>query len=321
MKSLNFIQYFLFIGIICLEGFLSLRNDRHEYKIKDTLANISIAALNWIINLFLKGFIFLGLVKLQELSLFKFETSFLVYLVLFLLSDLIHYGFHYLEHKSRFFWATHSIHHSSDSYNFSIALRTAHTNTLYRSMYEIPLCILGFDAYAVVMTHSFMLLYGFFQHTELVKKLGWLEYFLNTPSHHRVHHASNEKYLDKNFGGVLIIWDKLFGTFQPEEEQPTYGLVKPIKTHNPLKIVFNEWIVMAKDVLKSKSWKERVFYIFYKPGWKPVEKKKNVLAKLTENKTNDCKKCPRCTANSLGPWKDLAESINFPSQKISLKIN
>jgi len=276
VERLTFIQYFLFIGIICLEGFLNLRHDRREYKIKDTLANISIAVLNWMIGLFITGSVFIVLVKLQELSLFKFETSFLVCLILFLLSDLIHYGFHCLEHTCRFFWATHSVHHSSDSYNFSTALRTAHTNRLYRSLCEIPLCILGFDAFAVVVTHSIMLTYAFFQHTELVKKLGWLEYFLNTPSHHRVHHASNEKYLDKNFGGVLIIWDKLFGTFQPEEENPTYGLVTPVKTHNPLKIVSNEWIAMARDVFKSNSWKERVFYIFHKPGWKPAEENKDV---------------------------------------------
>lgn len=319
MERLTFIQYFLFIGIVCLEGFLSLRNDRHEYKLKDTLANISIAVFNWIIGLFLAGSIFLVLVKLQEHSLLKFEASFLVCLFLFLLSDLIHYGFHYLEHKSRFFWATHSIHHSSDSYNFSIALRTAHTNRLYRSLYEIPLCILGFDAYAVVITHSFMLTYAFFQHTESVTKLGWLEYFLNTPSHHRVHHAKNDKYLDKNFGGVLIIWDKLFGTFQREEEPPAYGLVKPVKTHNPIKIVCNEWIAMAKDVLKSKSWKERVFYIFYKPGWKPVEENKNVIE--AENKKNYCTGCTGCPPNCIDRLKDLADPINFPCQKITLKIN
>ena len=120
----------------------------------------------------------------------------------------------------------------------------------------------------VILVHTIILSFAFFQHSELIGKLGWLEYFLNTPSHHRVHHASNEKYLDKNFGAVLIIWDKLFGTFQAEEEKPRYGLTKPIRTIHPVKIFFHEWLAMAADLKKAMCWKERIGIVFRAPGWK-----------------------------------------------------
>ena len=142
------------------------------------------------------------------------------------------------------------------------------TNTCYRFLYEVPLCLLGFDAGMVILVHTIILSFAFFQHSELIGKLGWLEYFLNTPSHHRVHHASNEKYLDKNFGAVLIIWDKLFGTFQAEEEKPRYGLTKPIRTVHPVKIFFHEWMALAVDLRRAISWKERMGIVFRAPGWK-----------------------------------------------------
>ncbi|HEY6505650.1 MAG TPA: sterol desaturase family protein [Chitinophagaceae bacterium] len=310
MEKTSCIQITILLLVILAEGYFSVRNHLHEYKIKDTLANVSIAVANWVINIFLRGFAFLALTGIREFSLFDFGHSITAWIVLFLLSDLAHYGFHYLEHKSRFFWAAHSIHHSSSSFNFSTAIRTAHTNTLYRFIYEIPLCLAGFDPYMVILIHGIMLQVGFFQHTEFIKKLGWLEYILNTPSHHRVHHASDEKYLDKNFGGVLIIWDKLFGTFQPEEEKPTYGLTRPIKTYNPVKIITYEWIAIAKDVLKARSWKERVGYLFNKPGWSPVSKKRSIVAVQAKTKKTVCKKCAQCSQKCIARLEIIKTKMN-----------
>jgi sterol desaturase/sphingolipid hydroxylase (fatty acid hydroxylase superfamily) len=321
MQNLNQILTPFLLGLVCLEGFLSMRSNLHDYKIKDTLANMSIALISLVPNIFLRGLTILVLVKLQEYSFFHFGTSLFVWVLLFLSSDIFHYGFHYMEHRSRFFWANHSVHHSSSSYNFSVSFRTTSINTLLRLLFEAPLCILGFDARMVVIVHTIMLAYAFFQHTEFIKKLGWLEYFLNTPSHHRVHHASDEKYLDKNFGLVLIIWDKLFGTFQPEEERPAYGLTTPIKTYNPFKIIFHEWIAITKDVNRAKSWKKKLFHVFYKPGWKSDGEKKTITAQPSEKRTNACEKCARCSPDCIARLKDLADSINFPSQQISLKIN
>ena len=310
MQTLNLIQYSSFAIIIFVEAVLRIRHDMHEYKVKDTFANISIGAVNIFIGVFLKGAILILLVDLQKLSLFSFGTSFTTCIILFLLSDLIHYGIHYLEHKSRFFWAIHSVHHSSESYNFSVALRTAHTNCLYKFFfYEAPLCLLGFDAYQVLLIHGIILVCGFFQHTELIKKLGWLEYFLNTPSHHRVHHASNEKYIDKNFGGILIIWDKMFGTFQVEDEKPVYGLTKPIKTYNPFRIVLHEWTTLVKDLLKSKSIKEGFSYIFNPPGWRSMDEQKITEQKASTAGKRNCKKCGQCSLSCVSHLKKLERSF------------
>lgn len=299
MNIIQFLPALIILIIIALEAFLNIHNSTEGYKVKDTLANVTIAVVNWITNFFLRGFSFLALCLVQQYSLFEINTAVLACVIAFLLADLCHYGYHYLEHKSRFFWATHSIHHSSASFNFSTAIRTAHTNSLYRLIYEAPLCFIGFDASLILLIHSIILLSAFLQHTELIGKLGWLEYILNTPSHHRVHHACNEKYLDKNFGGILIIWDKLFGTFQPEEEKPVYGLTKPINTYNPVKIVFHEWIAMTRDILKAKSWKQAFSYAFLKPGWAPVKN-----AQLADS------------ANTIYKARLLAETINL-NNKIS----
>jgi sterol desaturase/sphingolipid hydroxylase (fatty acid hydroxylase superfamily) len=311
MQALKLIQYAPIVMIVFVEACLRVRHEMHEYKVKDTLANMLIAAFNLIIGIFLKGTIFLILVNLQNVSLFNFGTSLAVCIILFLLSDLIHYAIHYLEHKSRFFWAIHSVHHSSDSYNFSVALRTANANCLYKFFYEAPLVLFGFDAFQVVMIHNGILLLAFFQHTELIKKLGWLECFLNTPSHHRVHHASNEKYIDKNFGAILIIWDRLFGTFQVEDEKPVYGLTKPIKTYNPVKIVFHEWIAMVKDLFKSRSLKEVFSYMFNRPGWKPEEEESVPVQKTATAGKLNCEKCGQCSLSCLSHVRTLERSLTF----------
>jgi sterol desaturase/sphingolipid hydroxylase (fatty acid hydroxylase superfamily) len=296
MEKISLIQLLLVLLIIIAEAIFSIRHDLHEYKIKDTLANISIAAANALISLFVRGFTLRALIAFQKISLLDFGHSCTTWVILFLLTDLTHFGFHYLEHKTRFLWAAHSVHHSSSSYNFSTAVRTAQTNNLYKFIYEIPLCLVGFDAFMVVFIHSLIHLFTFFQHTEHIKKMGWLEQFLNTPSHHRVHHASDEKYLDKNFGGVLIIWDKLFGTFQCEEEKPRYGLTKAIATYDPVKIVLHEWKAIGRDVYRSDSWIQALSYIFRKPGWRPGATDKTAHS-TRGNKP--CKKGGQCSGKCI----------------------
>jgi hypothetical protein len=159
------------------------------------------------------------------------------------------------------------------------------------------------------MIHNIILLYGFFQHTELIGRLGVLEYVLNTPSHHRVHHACNEKYLDKNFGGALIIWDRLFGTFQVEEEKPVFGLTKPVKSYNPFKIVFHEWILLTKDTFRSRSWKEALSYIFSGPGWSPETANKKSFQEPVKMKKQNCKKCDQCSLNCVARLNSVQRSV------------
>lgn len=279
-----FPSYFgiFFLVLIILETVLTVGHELHEHKheIKDILGSLGVGAFYLVTDFFVKGIVFLLLVKLQQYAPFHLSREWWVWVLLFLLLDLSHYGFHYIEHKCRFFWAAHVVHHSSSYYNFSVALRSPVTSTIYRLLIQAPLCLVGFQPSMILIVESFVLIYAFLLHTEYIKKLGWFEIVFNTPSHHRVHHASNDQYLDKNFGAVLIIWDKLFNTFQPEEEKVVYGLTTPLTTSNPVVIFSHEWICIGKNVKGAKNWKDAVAYIFSNPGWKPLQTNKRNKADI-----------------------------------------
>jgi sterol desaturase/sphingolipid hydroxylase (fatty acid hydroxylase superfamily) len=192
--------------------------------------------------------------------------------VLFIGVEFCYYWFHRASHRVRWFWATHAVHHSTNELNLSAAYRFGWTGRLAgASVFYIPLFWFGFPPAAVFGVLSLNLLYQFWLHTEWIPKLGWLEHVFNTPSHHRVHHAANLDYLDANYGGVLIVFDRLFGTLIEERaDLPCrYGLVKPLLSNNPFVINFYEWRALARDVWQARSWRERIFYIFGPPGWRP----------------------------------------------------
>ncbi|MBW4671439.1 MAG: sterol desaturase family protein [Cyanomargarita calcarea GSE-NOS-MK-12-04C] len=192
--------------------------------------------------------------------------------LLFLSIELTYYWFHRASHRIRWFWASHLVHHSPEHFNLSVAYRLGWTGGISGStIFFMPLAWLGFEPFAIAIALSLNLLYQFWIHTELIPKLGFLEWFLNTPSHHRVHHASNSEYIDCNYGGVLIIFDRLFGTFTSENTSnpPIYGLTHPIKSNNPLKIALHEWMQIFKDIISTDSWNKRLCYIFAPPNWKP----------------------------------------------------
>ena len=188
------------------------------------------------------------------------------------LDDFSYYWFHRTSHENRFFWASHVVHHSSKHYHLSTALRQTWTGSFYSFIFWLWLPLIGFHPGMIIFQMSISLLYQFWIHTELIQKMPkWIELFFNTPSHHRVHHGSNPIYLDKNHAGILIIWDKLFGTFQPElkSEKVQYGLVVNIKTYNPIFIAFNEWGALFKDLnTKNISVRDRIKYLYKPPGWK-----------------------------------------------------
>jgi sterol desaturase/sphingolipid hydroxylase (fatty acid hydroxylase superfamily) len=188
--------------------------------------------------------------------------------LIFLLLDVTHYLIHWLEHRFRVFWLFHSIHHSSEYYNFSTAIRGPLATAIYRFLYVGPFCLLGFDPTTVFIVDQMIILYAFFLHTERIGKLGLLEYFMNTPSHHRVHHSSNEEYLDKNFGACLIVWDRLFGTFAEEKTKPVYGLTTPLKSHNPLKIISHECLLLWSDLRAADGICNAMNTLLNYPGWK-----------------------------------------------------
>jgi sterol desaturase/sphingolipid hydroxylase (fatty acid hydroxylase superfamily) len=188
--------------------------------------------------------------------------------LVFIAQDFCFYWLHRTEHYSRFFWAVHSNHHSAEKFNFTVALRSSVFQPFYRFLFYLPIAFLGFDYMTIMFMYAINQFYQFFIHTEIVGKLpGWYEAIFVTPSHHRVHHASDVKYLDKNMGQVLIIWDKMFGTFQVEEEHPKYGLTTPLGTNNPIKAIVSEHIKIIKDLKKPVNLCTKINYIFRAPGW------------------------------------------------------
>jgi len=190
--------------------------------------------------------------------------------LLFFAQDLAYYVLHCADHFCRFFWASHVTHHSSEKFNLAVAIRSSVFQPYYRFLYFIPLALVGFEALDIVFMYAATQVYGFWVHTETIGKLSrWFEFVFVTPSHHRVHHASNPEYLDANMGMVLIIWDRIFGTFRPELEsvKPVFGLTKNIRSHNPFFVVFHEWMAILKDVRRTNSLGNKLRYIFAPPGW------------------------------------------------------
>jgi sterol desaturase/sphingolipid hydroxylase (fatty acid hydroxylase superfamily) len=253
-----------------------LRKEQREeaqvlgYALKDSAASISMGLGNVAVNLVWKALAFGLYSALYALTPLRLGFGLLTCVALFFADDLAYYWFHRVHHESRLFWASHVIHHSSQRYNLSTAVRQTWTPFTSWAFWA-PLALLGFHPVLIVTAQSVSLLYQFFIHTEAVGKLGALEWVLNTPSHHRVHHGSNPRYLDKNYAGILIIWDRLFGTFQEElaEDRPRYGLTKNLATYNPVRIAFHEYAAIARDVAHARTWRERVGRALRNPAWQP----------------------------------------------------
>jgi sterol desaturase/sphingolipid hydroxylase (fatty acid hydroxylase superfamily) len=194
------------------------------------------------------------------------------WLALFFAVEIAYYWLHRFSHEIRWMWAQHSVHHSARQITLSVAYRLGWTQFFAGPwLFLIPVCWIGFDPRAVMLMYAANLLYQFWLHTEAVGRLGFLEWFLNTPSHHRVHHAIEPDYLDRNYGGVLIVWDKLFGTFAAERDSGprTYGLVRQIDSLNPVKIAFAEWVALYRDMRSAKSARQALSYALRAPGWRP----------------------------------------------------
>ncbi len=193
-----------------------------------------------------------------------------IWLVLFLAEDLCYYWFHRSHHEVRLLWVAHVNHHSSQYFNLSTALRQPWFTPFTGPVFWLPLAFLGFPPERILFAQGISLLYQFWIHTEAVRRLpAPLEWLFNTPSHHRVHHGKNIAYLDRNHGGVLIIWDRLFGTFEPERERVQYGLTHDINTFNPLRIAVHEWQALARDLRRARSLRHALGYVFAAPGWGP----------------------------------------------------
>lgn len=261
-----------FIAFLLLEVTLGRRYRSVRYAGRDTAASLTMGIGSVVINGATAGLIASVFFAVYALSPFRLGYEWWVFVLCFLLEDLAYYWFHRISHENRWFWASHVVHHSSRFYNLSTALRQTWTGKLTLGIvFWLPLVFLGFPPEMVFLFMGTSLLYQFWIHTEAIGRLGPLEWVLNTPSHHRVHHAVNPRYLDANYAGILIVWDRLFGSFVAEEadDPPVYGLVKNIGTYSPMRIAFHEWAAIARDVRAAKTWAEAERYLFGPPGWSP----------------------------------------------------
>ena len=259
------------IGLfILVEIVIGIRSKKELYNTGETLTNFYLTALAIGLNLLFRSFYVwvYGFFYLNKIT--QITEPWVYWVSLLLIQDFLFYWLHYFDHYSRLFWAVHVTHHSSTDYNFTVGFRSSVFQPLYRFIYYIPLAWIGFRPLDIMFMYSATQIWGIFVHTKTIGKLPWLiEFILVTPSHHRVHHGSNVRYLDKNMGMFLIIWDRLFGTFQEElEEDPVaYGLTSNPNNRGPVNIVFHEFKGIFKDLKRSVSFGDKLKYIFYPPGW------------------------------------------------------
>lgn len=275
MSTLIYYAIPFFLATVALEALLARKlrregRDIRGYETKDTFASLTMGVGNVLISAVVKlGTVGLWFV-LYEHRIFDLpQDTWWVWLLLFVSEDFCYYWFHRVSHESRFFWAAHVNHHSSTHYNLSTALRQSWTTPLTGIPFWMPLPLLGFHPAMILVQMAISLLYQYWIHLEWAPKLGPFEWIFNSPSHHRVHHGRNARYLDRNHGGILIVWDRLFGTFEAESEAPDYGLTKNLETFHPVKIAFHEWIAIARDVAKARSLRDALGYAFGPPGWAP----------------------------------------------------
>jgi alkylglycerol monooxygenase len=260
--------FFILIGIELVVERLS---HRKLYRFPDAIANLSCGITSQVSGLFLRV-LAIGVYEVifSNFALFHLKHNWLYWVALFFLVDFAYYWAHRMSHEINLFWGGHVVHHQSEDYNLSVALRQSSFQVVWTFAFNLPLAIIGFDTLDFALMSALNTLYQFWIHTELINKMGWFELVFNTPSHHRVHHGRNPKYIDKNHAGTLIIWDRLFGTFQPEEERPTYGITKPINSWNSLWANFSHYDIMANELKMIPSWGDKIKYLFKKPGWFPA---------------------------------------------------
>lgn len=257
-----------FILLLVLEAIADAVMRRELYELKDTGASLSMGVGNVIIGLGAKAMVLGIFTFVHKFAIFNIGWSWWAWVLLFFADDFSYYWFHRTSHECRLFWASHVVHHSSQRYNLGTALRQTWTGNIMSWIFWLWMPFIGFPPVMVLTMQAISLLYQFWIHTELVRRMGPLEWVLNTPSHHRVHHGSNHEYLDRNHAGILIIWDRLFGTFEPERARVIYGLTKNINSYNPLRIAFHEWLDIWRDVLRAPTWRLKLRYVFGRPGGK-----------------------------------------------------
>ncbi len=280
-----------FVLLLSIEAWFSYREHKGLYQTKDTWSSLGLGVGNVLVGFVTKAVIFSLFLFLYQFRFFNLDAGlWWFWVLLFFADDFSYYWFHRTAHNVNWFWASHVVHHSSQQYNLAAALRQTWTGNLTGAfLFWAWMPLVGFHPIWILFMQQISLIYQFWIHTEVVQKLPKpFEYILNTPSHHRVHHGSDLKYLDKNHGGILIIWDRLFGTFVPEEERPKYGLTKNIYSFNPVVIALKTWGDLFKLSMKAGSVKNGMKYFIKPPGWSHDGSSKTVREMREE--VSGCKK-------------------------------
>lgn len=259
--------FFILIGIELAYAFYKKLK---YYRFNDSISNLSQGIGSQITGLFMKTALFFGYTYIfQNWRLFSLGDGIWVWIVLFFGVDFFYYWFHRMSHQINALWAAHIVHHQSEEYNLTVALRQSWFQSWFAWIFYLPLAFLGFDPLMFVTLSAFNTLYQFWIHTRAIKRMGFLEHILNTPAHHRVHHGSNPKYIDKNHAGTLIIWDKMFGTFQKEEEEVYYGITTPLASWNPVWANVHYWVELWQTAKKSDTLGDKIKVFVKPPGWFP----------------------------------------------------
>lgn len=268
----------IFIGFIALE-LVGLAWRRRSgtgevlgYEKTDAAASLAMGMGNLVVAAAWKTIAVGLLFVVYPFRIFEIDSSaWWAWALLIVGDDFCYYWFHRFNHRVRMGWAGHVNHHSSTYFNLSTALRQSWTTPLYKVWFYLPLALIGFHPLMIVTAQAISLLYQFWIHTEVIDRLGPLEWVMNTPSHHRVHHGANDEYVDKNYAGIFIVWDRLFGSFEPERAPVHYGLRKAFTSRNPFRIAFHEWVSLLRHVRAARHWKNKLLYFLMPPAWDPEE--------------------------------------------------
>ena len=259
------------LAMIFFEILVSNFQNQNFYKRSDTLCTIGLLLGNIVVAFAIKGTVLAFHIYLYQFRAFDFVNQipiWALWIITFISIDLVFYIYHRMSHRIRFLWAIHLSHHSSEEMNFAVSFRQAWFGPISKIPFFIVLPLLGFDPTIVAVAGVISTLWGIVGHTQVIGKLGPLEWIFNTPSHHRVHHGANSQYIDKNYGNLLIIWDRMFGTFEPEDEPVKFGLVRNVDTFNPTKITFMGWIDIFKNMKNASNFSEAIYFLLGPPKTK-----------------------------------------------------
>jgi alkylglycerol monooxygenase len=261
----------VFILLILLELVITRIQEKDFYRLSDSINDLSCGIIDQVLEIFLKTALFAGYVFLYErYRLLSIPGSVAAWVLCFVGVDFLYYWFHRTSHGVNAFWAAHVVHHQSEEYNLAVALRQGALQSSFSWVFYLPLALLGFPPLMFLTVSSIDTLYQFWIHTRAVGRLGPLEWILNTPSNHRVHHGRNPKYIDRNHGGILIVWDRLFGTYQEEQEEPAYGITTPLRSWNPVWANLHYWVELAEKARRAPGLADKVRVFLKPPGWQPA---------------------------------------------------